>query len=203
MLLMLLACTGREVDYSFPDGLEPLEENTATWPADQAETLSTATGEDADYYWAHARGYIHTDTDAVYPCLREDPVDVDRREVASWTVQDDVEDGYEHSYAITSFVENIIDIEFTDTWRHGSTRDADGSTALIISAWKMTEGNDYMYLKEGSILTEVAGEGVTSLEFAGHLSAALRDAETIETYMLDFYSDLLACVAGEDYPTFE
>mgnify|MGYP000888323320 CR=1 FL=1 len=89
-----------------------------------------------------------------------------------------------------------IEVEYTDTWRHGSTLDDDDALALVVSSWKMTEGNDYMYLKENSVVTEIADEGITSLDMVGHLSAALRDGETTAQYYADFHADLIACVDG-------
>jgi hypothetical protein len=205
LLTTLIACKDKEVDYAFPDGLEPLEENTAEWPADMAEEVSYVVGESDDYHWAHARAYIHADIADVYPCLREEEVNVDRREIEEWSVTADVEEGYEFSYAIwnRTYPTLGIQVEYTDTWRHGSTLDEDGGLALVVTSWKMTEGNDYMYLKENSVVTEIAGEGITSLDMVGHLSAALRDGETIAQYYLDFHENLIACVSGTDYPSFD
>lgn len=201
----MFACKDKEVDYAFPDGVEPLEENTAEWPADMAEELSYVVGEEDEYHWAHAKAYVHADINDVYPCLLTAEVNVDRREIADWSVTEDVEEGYEHSYAIwnQTYPTLGIAVEYTDTWRHGSTLDADGALALVVTSWKMTEGNDYMYLKENSVVTEIADEGITSLDMVGRLSAALRDGETTAQYYADFHADLIACVSGADYPTYE
>ncbi|MFT5684296.1 MAG: hypothetical protein ACI8RZ_005237 [Myxococcota bacterium] len=205
VLTMLLACKDKEVDYAFPDGVEPLEENTASWPADMAEEISTVVGEEDEYHWAHSKAYVHADINDVYLCLRAEEVNVDRREIADWSVTADVEEGYEFSYAIwnQTYPTLGVEVEYTDTWRHGSTLDEDGALALVVTSWKMTEGNDYMYLKENSVVTEVAEEGITSLDMVGHLSAALRDGETTAQYYADLHADLVACVDGTDYPTFE
>ena len=37
----------------------------------------------------------------------------------------------------------------------------------------------------------------------GHLSAALRDGETTAQYYIDLHQDLIACVNGSEYPTFD
>ncbi len=204
-LATMLACKDKAVDYSFPDGIAPLEANTASWPADMAEELTYVVGEDDDYHWAHAKAYVYADINDVYPCLRTAEVNIDRREIADWAVTADVEEGYEHSYAIWNQTQPTlgIEVEYTDTWRHGSTLDDAGALALVVSSWKMTEGNDYMYLKENSVVTEIADEGITSLDMVGHLSAALRDGETTAQYYADFHADLIACVDGMDYPSFE
>ena len=201
--VLVAACNGDKTDTSFPAGLDPLEENTASWPSSISESVETSIGEADDYHWAHARGYIEADINDVYPCLREEMVNADRREVASWTRDADVEADYEHSYRLNFLVENIIDLEFSDTWRHGSITDDSGTVTELRARWKMTEANDFMYLKEGSIVSTIPEAGWTALEIAGHLSAAQRDAETMETYILDLYADLAACLDGTDYPTFD
>ena len=205
LIAALLACKNKEVDYDFPEGLEPLEDNTAEWPADQAEEVSSVVGESDDYHWAHSKAYVHADIDTVYGCLVEEQVNVDRREIESWSITADVETGYEHSYAIwnETYPTLGIQVQYTDTWRHGSTLDDAGDVALVVTTWKMTEGNDYMYLKENSVVTEIADEGITSLDMVGHLSAALRDGETTAQYFADFHADVLACVSGDAYPTFD
>lgn len=202
--LIVTGCAGKEADTTFPEGLDPLEENTASWPASLSETMSTNLGETDEYYWAHALGYVEADIEAVYPCLQEDRVNADRREVASWDRDDDVEEGYEHSYRLDFVVEDIVTVEFSDTWRHGSIADDEiGEITELRARWKMTEANDFMYLKEGSIVTTVPEVGWVGLDIVGHLSAALRDAETMETYILDLHADLIACVNGTAYPTFD
>lgn len=205
LLVVLTACKEQEADYAFPEGIDPLAENTASWPADLAEEVSYVVGEADEYHWAHARAYVHADIDAVYTCMRDEMVNVDRREIESWSTTPDVEDGYEFSYAIwnQTYPTFGVQVEYTDTWRHGSTLTEDGSTALVVSSWKMTEGNDYMYLKENSVVTETAEDGITSLDMVGHLSAALRDGETTAQYYIDFHEDLIACVNGTDYPSFD
>lgn len=200
--LWVLGCGGK-ADTTFPEGLDPLEENTAAWPSEVAEVLSTNIGAVDDYQWAHARGYIEADIGDVYPCLREDMVNADRREVASWTRDEDVEEGYEHSYRLNFLVENIIDLEFSDTWRHGSILDEEGAITELRARWKMTEANDFMFLKEGSIVSAAAEPGWTSLELIGHLDAVQGDEETMESYLIDFFNDAIACVDGTSYPTFD
>jgi CheY-like chemotaxis protein len=132
LLVVLVSCKEQAVDYSFPEGLEPLEENTAAWPAGQAEEVSYVVGEEDEYHWAHARAYVNADIDAVYSCMRDEMVNVDRREIESWSTTPDVEDGYEFSYAIwnQTYPTLGVQVEYTDTWRHGSTLAEDGSTAL-------------------------------------------------------------------------
>lgn len=200
---VLMGCVGKEADTQFAAGLDPLEENTAEWPASLVEDVQTNMGDSGSFYWAHARGYVHQDIAVVYPCLREDMVNADRREVEIWTREEDVEEGYEFSYQLHFLVENIIDLEFTDTWRHGSIQDEDGQISELRTRWKMTEGNEFMFLKEGSIVSAIPEAGWTSLEFVGHLDAAQRDEQTMASYLVDVFADIVACAHGEPYPTFD
>jgi hypothetical protein len=193
-----------DFDYDFPPGLAPLAENQASWPKNEEETISVVVGESADFFWGHARGYVHAHIDLVYACLLVEEVNVDRREIAHWTVTDDVETGYEHSYSIwnQSYESYGVSVEYSDTWRHGSTLNDEGETALIVSTWKMTDGNAFMYLKENSVVTEVVRDGVVSLDMIGHLSAVLRDGETVAQYYRDFYEELVACTNDQPYPSY-
>lgn len=199
MAMFLVGC--KEADTTFPEGLDPIEENTANWPGTLSEAIETTGGDSGDHQWAHARAYIQADIADTYPCLREEMVNADRREVASWTRDDDVEDGYEHSYRLNFLVENIIDLEFSDTWRHGSILDEQGAITEIRSRWKMTEGNDFMFLKEGSIVTATPESGWTSVDIVGHIDVAQGDEETMISYITDMYADIVACVSGDAYPT--
>ena len=201
--VMLAGCVVKEADTQFPAGLNPLEENTAPWPDSLEESVQTTMGDSGEHYWAHARGYVQADLETVYPCLREDMVNADRREVAIWTREDNVEEGYEYSYQLHFLVENIIDLEFTDTWRHGSLQDEDGQLTAVQTRWKMTEGNEFMFLKEGSIVSAIPEVGWTSLELVGHLDAAQRDEETMASYLVDVFADVVACAHGDPYPTFD
>lgn len=201
--MLSVGCLGKEVDTAFPEGLEPLEENTASWPATLSESISTTGGDSGDYQWGHARAYVQAGITDVYPCLREEMVNADRREVASWTRDDDVEDGYEHSYRLNFLVENIIDLEFSDTWRHGSSVDEQGAVTEIRSRWKMTEGNDFMFLKEGSIVSATPEAGWTSLDIVGYIDVAQGDEETMISYITDMYTDIVVCVSGATYQSFE
>lgn len=191
----LAACGSPDTD--FPAGLEPLEPSTAPWPAGQEQALESVTGSAQSYDWSHANAWVHAPLADVYACLQVDMVDVNRREVSSWEVQPDVEQGYEVSYRIDQVVENVVTVEYSDTWRHGSVE------GQSISVWKMTEANPFMSLREGSMLATEEEDALTGLEIVGHIDATSTDADTIDQYHRDLFADLLACIAGEPYPLFD
>lgn len=204
LVIVLVACD-RDHTVAFPDGLAPLDqENQAAWPADGAEAVNTASGEADDYVWAHARGYIGAPLDAVYPCLRTTEVNLDRRQDAEWDRVDDVEEGYEHSYRLDVTVQSLVEVSFSDTWRHGSTRDEDDdSLLLVVTAWQMTEGNSYMTSKRGSIVTEPLDDETVSIDIVYQMDVALPDEEQMTTYLSDTHAELAACAAGEPLPTYD
>jgi hypothetical protein len=202
LVVLLMGCD-RERPIDFPPGLEPLDrDNTASWPDDQAEALDTNSGSDGDYTWAHARGYVHAPLDVVYPCLQVTEINIDRRQDTEWTVVPDVEEGYEHSYRLDILVHSLIDVAFSDTWRHGSTRDEDGAPLLTITAWQMTEGNPYMTDKRGSIVAEAVDDGVTSLDVRYEQDVSLPDEEQMKLYLEDTHAELVACADGEPLPQY-
>ena len=109
--LTILGCGPEEI--AFPPGLEPLPaQNTAEWPANQAEAINTNSGEDGDVVWTHGRGYIRSDLGSVYPCLQEPEINLDRREVAEWSVIPLEDDAYDSTYILDILVENIVDVEY-------------------------------------------------------------------------------------------
>jgi len=203
ILLTILACD-RDRTVAFPEGLEPLSaENTATWPDDLAEALDTTSGSDDGTVWAHARGYVHADLDAVYPCLRETDVNLDRRQESTWDRIEDVEDGYEHSYRYDIVVDSLVEVAFSDTWRHGSTLGDGGVPLLTVTAWQMTENNPYMDAKRGSIVSEQVEEGIVSLDIIYEMEVALEDQEQMTTYLSDTHTEVVACTRGEALPTYD
>ena len=206
MWMLVLGMWGCDRDRTipFPEGLTPIDmENTARWPADMTEAINTTSGVEAPYTWAHARGYIHSTLASIYACMQESEINLDRRQDVEWTRVEDVEEGYEHSYRLDILVHSIVDVEFSDTWRHGSSLDEQGAITEIRSRWKMTEGNDFMFLKEGSIVSATPEAGWTSLDIVGHIDVAQGDEETMISYITDMYTDIVACVSGSTYPSFE
>lgn len=204
MLVLGLWGCDRDRTIAFPDGLAPIDmENTASWPADLAEAVNTTSGEEDPYIWAHARGYVHNGLDAIYVCMQDSEINLDRRQDTEFTRIDDVEEGYEHSYRLDILVHSILDVEFSDTWRHGSTRDDSDQPILTVSTWQMTEGNAYMTEKKSSVVAEVVEEGVVALDMISLQDVALPDEEQMMTYFSDLHAELIACASGEPLPVYD
>jgi len=198
-------CLGSS-ETEFPAGLEPLDEVGAPWPGgdgEHPETLSTAHGSTDDYDWVHARGYVHAPLAEVYPALRVPEVNVNRRQVDEWSVTWDVEDGYDHSYALDLVVHDIITIEYRITWRHGLIEGTDDAPLLTAARYQKTDGTDVIRLKEGSVVATEVEDGLTGLELVERMDSLRSDHDTIESYLRDMYADLLAVAHGEPLPTYD
>lgn len=204
--LGLVACQ-KEITTSFPEGLEPLSENSASWPGSTSSTeLSVVAERGEDYAWAHGRGYIQADLDTVYAAVSTAEACVDRREVAAWEVTWDTEPDYDVSFEITSFIEDIIDFDYDTAWRHGPTEaDEDGVITTYGSRWQLTElraSLETIKLMRGSVqLTEVE-PGITGFEIIEELDSLQpnNDAGIATTFITDRFADVQALAAGEDLP---
>lgn len=202
-----LAGCQKEISTAFPEGLEPLGENTASWPTSTDSTeLSVVAERGEDYAWAHGRGYIQADLETVYAALTTAEACVDRREVADWEVSWDTEPEYDVSFEITSYIEDIIDFDYDTAWRHGPTADdEEGVITTYGSRWQLTElraGLETIKLMRGSVqLTEVEA-GVTGFDIIEELDSLQpnNDADIATTFITDRYADVLALSAGEALP---
>jgi len=201
-LCLLLGCKSKT---PFPEGLAPLEDNRATWPADGSESIQTKLGTEAEtdggYTWGHARGYILRPISDVYSALGRSRVSANRRSLTAYEVEDDVED-YPHSYALHNRVEDIITVEFTITWRHGALDGNESTPSEVGTRWQKTDGSDVIELQRGSVYTWAVNDSTTALEFVLHQRSMADDHDVIETYLDDYYADILAAAKGEDLPEY-
>lgn len=201
--LLLVACSKPE-PVEFPNVLEPLEENRASWPAPVGgvlpETPDIVSGGDESLWWAHARGYVHAPAEDVWRYLRDPDTDVDRREVDEWEVTDDTEPGFDDSYTIHCTVNDIITVDYDLTWVHELQAGTEAAPERVVAQWSKTDGTTFIELLEGTVVLEPESAGVTRLEYVEHLKAALRDDETIAQYLSDLHASLVAVTAGEPLP---
>lgn len=206
ILLTLLACH-KDKSTPFPDGLEPLAENTASWPDANSEDLSLTSGMDeddtGDYYWTHARGYVQADFATVFECLSTPDVVVDRRAASDWDVTWDVEEGYDVSFRVHNVVPDIVTVEFDVTWRLGEALAEDGETPKGAGRWQKTDGTTYITRLEGSLEVEVYDEDTTGLSYVEILDAMIESNDIPEVYLSDLHSSIAACSRGDALPTYE
>jgi len=205
-VIVLLACDRPEPE--FPPGLEPLETNTATLPEGtpqdpHPEELDLLSGEEGGTYWVHAMGYVHADLNRTWTFLRTPDVDVDRRQVASWTVEEDADPEFDDGYIIHNQVTDPVPVEFDIRWDHGLIDDIEGVPYLTSARFEKVAGTVFIDQLIGSVLLERVTDEVTSVDIVEHLRAAGGNVEQIETAVSDLYASVVACANGEALPEFD
>lgn len=208
ILAALLACHRDEpVVLPDPDALAPLDAvNLAPElsPGEDGlhpEEITFASGEREDkLYWAHAKAYVHETPDVVWGCLRQTDVVVDRREVDEWSSEADPEPEFDDSLLIHNTVHDIITVDYDLLWLHEVQEGTlDAPTAVAIQ-WQKVEGSNVIELLIGTALLSDEEDGTTRLELEEHFKAALRDEETIVSYLDDLYASVVACAHDEPLP---
>ncbi len=205
-LLLAVGCWGNK-EIEFPEGLEPLEVNTAPWPeatgnSDYPEQIEVVTGDD-DTLWAHARGYVHADLGPTWEALRDPEVNADRRRLASWEVSYDVPQDYDYCYRIHVVVEDIVTLEWDIDWNHGVINGELDEPEAIGARWFKSEGSSLLDLQVGSIAAYQLDDQVTALEIIYHLDAVATSEDDVREYVQDLYADVVAWVHGEPLPSYD
>lgn len=201
-LFVFIGCFGSETEeVTFPSDLTPLEENLSTWPTDQSEDVIVVGGESEEgYYWAHARGYVHSSIENTWEALQDPAVNVDRRRVDEWTVTELYEPEYDISYVIHYVVNDIVTIEYDVQWRHGALGTPDSPEKVGIRFIK-SDGSSYIESMIGSILIWEEN-GITLFEAEEHLDAILVSEEEPIQYLTDLYHDVLSYTKGDPLQQF-
>lgn len=201
-LLLLTACFGSG-ETPFDDGVEPLESMVVDPPADLAEDFVLHLEEGEDYTWGHLRGYIHGPLPQVWQSFQDDDVVVNRRRVAEWEARRDVETGFDFSMALDVLVEDIIDVEYTVTWRHGAIGEVEDPDKVSMR-WQKTEGSTLIDLLEGSVLLlPTEDPDITEVQMIEHLKAPLTSPEEIEELLGDVWADARDRTHGRPLQTFD
>ena len=203
---IVLATGCKSVETPFPQGLEPLEENRAELPAPEGseprpERLEAVSGETDDFWWTHARGYVHADISQTWQALQEIPVNVDRREVDEWTWDLIEPPAYDHEYVIHNTVFDIITVQFDVTWRHGLVVGTSDVPEVVGIRFQKTFGSDVIELLEGSIVLLAAQED-TEIQLIEHVHAFSGSPQTTESYLRDLFQDAVDQVHGRPLQTF-
>lgn len=210
MLVLIASTTGcfGNTTTEFPPGLEPLEEVTASLPEPDAqgqwpETINFRSGHRGDLYWTHAAAYIHAPISLVWTAMQDPEVVVDRRAVAEYTWDYNVEDGYDVSFVVHDVVHNIITVRFDVTWRESVVEGMREEPRLVAMRFEKTYGTTTIKLMRASIqLREAEEPDVTVLLMAEHLDAVLASNELIESQARDLHASIVARLNGLPLPTY-
>ncbi len=204
-LVALAACSSND-GIDFPARLSPLEENRAPRPKGGdpvREAFEVVSGGEDGLWWAHGRGFVQAPVGVVWLASRDIDVCVDRREVEEWTVTNDTVPEFDASYTIHNRVQDILTVEYDTTWVHEVQQGTPAQPERVVAQWDKTAGTTFIDLLAGSLeLTPTDDPQVTEISMVSHLDAALRDDETIATYLRDYYDDLLDTVHGRPLQEF-
>lgn len=199
LLLPPLAACGGGKPIEFPPGLDPFTDAAPACPADTGSgELSVESGRTDEFFFAAGCGWVTGPFADTTAAVATPDVGVDRRAVDEWTVDEDVEAGFDVSYAVNTIVHDVVDVEYTLTWRHSLI--AEGVWA---TRWQMTTTNAFVNLIEGSLVAteQEDDEGVTKIEVVEHIDA-IRDSdeERITEFLADFHTSIAAVAAGDPLP---
>ncbi len=211
LLLSLFAagCWGNEVT-EFPAGLEPLDgTNRATRPALNAdgtlpETMIFTRGETNDWEWVHGRGFVKASLADTWKAFQDPQVVVDRRQVDEWTVDENVEAGFDRSFVVHNTVHDLITVDFDMTWRQSAVEGDKESPEAVAIRFQKTFGSVFIDILRGSVVLRPAPEDetVTEVEFVEHIDAAQGGADRINAYLVDLHASVVARAHGQALPVY-
>jgi hypothetical protein len=197
-------CAG-DTTTTFPDGLKPLGENKAAYPPPKdgdpfPESIQFQIGSTEEFDWAHARAFVHASLADTWKALRDPDVSTDRTHITSLTVERDVEPEYAFSYRIHNVVEDVVTVEFENTWRHDAAEGTVEAPEVVIGAYQKTWGSTYIDLMRGSVVARPVSSEVTELDLQEEISADFQGPQTAVDTISLYYWSVLAFVAGKPLP---
>jgi hypothetical protein len=200
----LLGCAGEEAT-RFPDGLEPLGKNLAKWPAPKGgnahpEDVVFVSGSTDTHDFANGRAFVAAPLAKTFEAMRDPEVCTNRAEVDRWSFKMDVEPEYDFSFLVHNVVEDIVTVEFDNTWRLSAIEGTVEDPKTVAVRWKKTWGSTYITLMEGSVVARDMGDGTTSLEMQEHLDASFTGPDTAVDTMREYYVSVVARAHGRPLP---
>jgi hypothetical protein len=194
----------------FSPGLEPLGTDTVAPPnADGGdaypETLVLTQGTQGDlggsgYNYVVATGYVQAGINDVWAAFKIPNVVVDRHAINSYTVQNNVEKGYDVSFATDYTINNVITVSYTLTWREGAVAGTEGDPSQVSVVYEKTFGSSFVSIMAGSIELISVNAGVTELQFVQHMNATDTDSGTIASWTNELFASVVAQVHGKSLP---
>ena len=208
-LFLLVGCN-QDIKTPFPEGLEPLESNKASFPSGSGypQQLSCKSGtaeeeEIGEYTWVHCKTYVNHPVAEVYDALQTPRVVADRRAIDEMSVAWDVEPEYDVSYKISNTVYDVITVEFDVNWRHGDVDGDEDVLEEIGTRWQKTFGSEVIELLRGSMYAYAVDDGNTALEIVFHQRSLQADEPLMMEYLNDLQADILAATDGAPLPSYD
>jgi hypothetical protein len=204
VLAALIACQHEETT-TFPPGLAPLEPDPAPPPAatstDQyPESLDLQQGSDAVSNYVHATGYVDAPIEQVWTAMKNPAVVVDRHNITSYTVDWNVETGYDVSFRTDYVVDGIVDVDFDLTWREGVYGGSEANPTVVSVVYQKTYGSSFVSYMAGSIELTAVNANVTELQFAQRMNATETDSNNIAAWTTEMFASIVATVHGQPLP---
>lgn len=193
---------------TFPAGLQPIAVDTVAPPvADAAdahpEELSLVQGHDdgGNYDYVFATGYVDASLEDVWAAFKIPDVIVDRHNIDSYTVTQNVEKGYDVSFLTTySRKAGPYNVVFDITWREGVVEGTEGNPSQVSVVYEKTHGSSFVDLMTGSIELVSVTPTVTELQFAQRMRGMSTDSSTISTWTNALFASVVAHVHGKPLP---
>lgn len=199
MVLVLAACQD-DITTVFPDGLEPLEDNTAPVPqagAGVEELLTVAT--EGDPKVVHGRGLILAPPGMVWAAAK-DPEHLYSCATTRHSATVGIEPQYEYGWKFHYEVDEIITVAWDELWRFGTITGTPEAPELAIIRYQKVFGSDFITLIEGSIIVRAAEAGATEIEFIEHLAAVRGATSDMAASMQNRFHTLVELGHGRPAP---
>ncbi len=199
-LVLLLAACQDDITTVFPDGLEPLEDNTAPVPqagAGVEELLTVAT--EGDPKVVHGRGLIFASPGAVWAAAK-DPEHMYSCATTRHSAMVGVEPQYEYGWKYHYEVDEIITVAWDELWRFGTITGTPEAPELAIIRYQKVFGSDFISLIEGSIMLRAGEAGATEVEFIEHLAAVRGATSDMAASMQNRFRTLVELGHGRAAP---
>ncbi len=198
---LTVGCYGNETTV-FPEGLDPLEDNTAEAPSLGSETISIVSGRNRDFFWVHGVGYVGQDASTVWQAMTTPEVVASRRTDPNFDILPEVEPQYEVSFGLVYTVKNIITVKWQENWRFGVLEAEEEKPVFATGRYQKVWGTEAISLLEGSLLVTQIEPGITEIQLIEHLNAIQAGTGDLEQGMQDRFDSILAHSYGDPLPTY-
>ncbi len=201
VLVLVLAACQEDITTVFPDGLEPLETNTAPEPqagAGVEELLLVSTSGDPKV--VHGRGLVFAPPGVVWAAAKNSEALAAKCSTDRHSAMIGIEPQYEYGWKIHYEVDQVITVAWDELWRFGTVTGTPDAPELAMIRYQKVFGSDFITLIEGSILMRAAEEGHTELEFIEHLSAFQGSVDDMKSSMTQRYRTLVELGHGRAIP---